>query len=379
MNTISKIAKSAGPLAVCIPSFRLGGAERVAVNLIAGLHERGIPVEAVVAHADGPLACSVPSDVPVIDLNVARLRSAILPLASYFRDVRPRAVISHVHHLNAAVVCARTLSRPSIPLVLVEHNTLEEKLGSAQVRPGLRRLLRWAYTRRHVSVVGVSHGVADSLARALSIPRRAIEVIANPVVDREFHTRAEQHAGHPWCTDGTVPLIVSVGRMVPHKDFAVLLSAFAMLRERRTARLLILGDGPCRDELLTMRSTLPCAADVDLPGAVDNPLPYFRSAHLVALASRFEGLPTVLIEALACGCPCVATDCRSGPREILADGRYGLLTPVGDAGALAAALDQALNRTWDHPALARHGAEYSVDAAVERYLQVALECEGIAA
>lgn len=357
-------------LAVCLPSLRLGGAERVALNLIEGLLERGYRVDAVAADANGPLAADVPAGAERIDLGAPRMAQAIGPLVRYLRRARPAAVISHVHHLNLAVSLARSWVQAPCRLLLVEHNTLGEKARGGQVRIGLRSGLRWAYTRRGVGLVAVSHGVAESLACELRLPRESIHVVANPVIGARSARLLQAAPAHPWAQDPGAPLVLAVGRLVPQKDVATLLAAFARLRLRREARLVILGDGPLRAELQAQRDRLACAADVDFAGQVANPWPYYRAASVTALSSRFEGLPTVLIEALASGSPVVATDCPSGPREILDGGRYGLLAPVGDAEALAAALDQALGRRWDRAALAARGAEFSVSRATDGYLSL---------
>lgn len=366
-------------IAVCLPSLRAGGAERVALNLVEGLLDRSCQVDVVVGRGEGPLASELPRAARVVDLGATRMARAIWPLASYFRAARPQAAISHVHHLNAAAALARSLAGIALPLVLVEHNTLGEKARGGQVRFGLTRALRCAYTRRDTRVVAVSHGVADSLAGELRLRRDAIDVIANPVIGARFDRLSPQPIAHRWSADRSAPLVLGVGRLVPQKDFATLLSAFAILRARRPARLLILGDGPLRGELEAQRKSLACAADIELTGFVANPLPYYRIASVAALSSRFEGLPTVLIEALASGCPCVATDCPSGPREILDNGSFGALTPVGDAASLAAALESELNRHWDRAALVARGREFSVAAATGRYLELLPSCEAQAA
>jgi glycosyltransferase involved in cell wall biosynthesis len=221
--------------------------------------------------------------------------------------------------------------------------------------------------------------VAESLADELRLPRGALHVVPNPVIGARSARLSQEKASHPWAAESQVPLVLAVGRLVRQKGFDTLLAAFAKLRERRAARLLILGDGALRGELESQRRGLPCASDVELAGFVANPWPFYRAASVTALSSRFEGLPTVLIEALASGCPCVSTDCPSGPREILDDGRYGVLTPVGDVAALAAALHDALERRWDVEALAARGAEFSVSQATDKYLRLLNDVEARAA
>ena len=180
--------------------------------------------------------------------------------------------------------------------------------------------------------------------------------------------RAEEPCPHPWLTGGDRPVLLTVGRLAPQKDHATLLRAFAIVRRTRAARLVIFGEGTERARIESLRRDLGLEADVDLPGVTDNPYAAMRRASLFVLSSRFEGLPTVLVEALACGCPAVSTTCPSGPAEILAGGRHGVLVPPENPQALAAGILQGLDQPWDRDELRRRGAEYSLAASRDQYL-----------
>jgi glycosyltransferase involved in cell wall biosynthesis len=166
---------------------------------------------------------------------------------------------------------------------------------------------------------------------------------------------------------------MGVGRLNPQKDFGTLLRAFAALRREREARLIVLGEGEEREALARLAAELGVANDVDMPGFADNPYAHMSKAALFVLSSRFEGLPTVLVEAMACGTPVVATDCPSGPSEILEGGRLGGLVPVGDADALARAMAEALDRPVPTELLCARAADFAVERAVDRYLELLLE------
>jgi glycosyltransferase involved in cell wall biosynthesis len=209
----------------------------------------------------------------------------------------------------------------------------------------IRRFYPWAN-----SIVAVSKGVADDLAQTAGLPRERIQVIYNPVVTPELREKAQTPLDHPWFKPGQPPVLLAVGRMSPQKDFPTLIRAFARVRQTRPAKLLILGEGKERPGLETLVRQLGLGQDVSLPGFVTNPYPYMARTSLFVLSSRWEGLPGVLIEALYCGAPIIATDCPSGPTEILADGRYGQLVPVGDVTALARAIETTLvSKTPDPP------------------------------
>src|SRR5690606_29880659 len=154
----------------------------------------------------------------------------------------------------------------------------------------------------------------------------------------ELDELAKADPGHRWFAAGQPPVVLGVGSLTPRKDFATLVEAFAELRRRRPARLIVLGEGPERARLERLVDDLGLSDDVDLPAFTRNPFAYMSRAAVYVLSSNLEGLPGSLIQALACGCPSVATDCPSGPREILQDGRVGPLVDVGDAGAMAAAI-----------------------------------------
>lgn len=213
--------------------------------------------------------------------------------------------------------------------------------------------------------------MADDLSRTFGIPAERIQVIYNPIVTPELRTKAQAPLEHPWFGAGEPPVILAAGPLTAQKDFLTLVRAFALVRQRRAARLLILGEGEEWRALEALAERLGLEKDVSLPGFVANPYPYMTRASLFVLSSRWEGLPGVLIEALYCGLPLISTDCPSGPREILADGRYGQLVPVGDAMALARAIERSLNdqKPGRSPESWR---PFELDPVVNQYLDILL-------
>jgi glycosyltransferase involved in cell wall biosynthesis len=223
------------------------------------------------------------------------------------------------------------------------------------------------------AILAVSRGVADDLAATLHLPRECIAVTGNPVVTPDLATRAGEPIDHPWLRPGEPPVVLGVGKLKPQKGFDVLIDAFARARARRPLRLVILGQGPERARLLDRARGLGVGDDVALPGFVANPFAWMARCGVFALSSRFEGLPGVLIQALACGCPVVSTDCPSGPSEILGPGAVAPLVPVGDAAALGEALLRALDAPdAERDARLARAAEYSVEQVAPRYLDALL-------
>jgi glycosyltransferase involved in cell wall biosynthesis len=358
------------PIAFFLPSLGSGGAERVILNLAHGLVERGFPVDLVVVTAAGGFLDQLSPEVRLVDLRASRMLQSLGPLTAYLRRERPRVLVPSMSHANLVALWAARLARRGTPVMVTVHSTMSQ-YASQQGR--LAKML-WPYLLRTfypwaARVVAVSRGAADDLARTSGLPRDRVEVIYNPVITPAVLAGANQAPDHPWFTPGQPPVIVAVGRLTRAKDFPTLIRAFAELRSRRPARLIILGEGEDRPGLTALVSELGVGDDVALPGFRDNALAYMAGSALFVLSSAWEGLPTVLIEALAAGTRVVATDCPSGPREILQDGRLGALVPVGDVAALAEAMIDALDRPAG-PVPFDALAPFTRDAAVDHYLRL---------
>lgn len=231
--------------------------------------------------------------------------------------------------------------------------------------------MRWFYPWAD-KIVAVSDGVAADLARFARLPRSLITTIYNPFDIGGMRIKAEEEPELPWVLPEALPVLLGVGRLTEQKDFTSLIQAFALVRQQRQVRLLILGEGELRNALAAQAKSLGLTPeDFAMPGFVSNPFSYLRRAEVFVLSSRWEGLPGVLIQAMACGAPVVATDCPSGPAEILEDGKWGRLVPVGDVSALANAIAVTLDEE-QHPEVAQRAADFSVDRAVDAYLRVML-------
>jgi len=354
-------------IALVLPSLVGGGAERVFLDLARGLLARTIEVDVVTVRAEGPLRQMVPPEASVQVLGVDHVAFSVPALVGYLRRRKPDAVISAISHTNMACVAACRLVRPRVPLMVTHHNHLSTAAGHAVARRDrwMPRFIRRSYPLAD-RIVAVSEGVADDLARTARLPRSTIEVAYNPVLFPQLTAAAEAPPSHPWATEKDGPLLLGVGRLHQQKDFATLLRALALLPEQ--FRLIILGEGDERQRLERLAEDLGVAHRVAMPGFVDNPYPYYRCADVFVLSSRWEGLPTALIEALAFDGAIVSTDCESGPREILAGGRWGRLVPPGDPEALAAAVEAA----HVDPPLDRSQAmtRFSLAAVTDRYLEL---------
>ena len=359
-----------------LPNLTPGGAERVNVYLANALVEAGLEVDLVLLERVGPLEGLLDPRVRIVSLAAKGARRALGPLSRFLRSARPDAVLANMWPLTVVAWLAKLASRVQARLVFVEHTTW----SISELRE--RRLTRWLNTvtmrlfyPRADAVVAVSDGSARDLERVAKLPTGYVQTIHNPVV-REATDAGEATPTQPvqpvsWLV-GDHKRLLAVGTLKPIKDLPSLLQAFARLRERCDVQLLILGEGQERAALEAQIRALGLQNQVHMPGFVMDTVPYFAHADLFVLSSRGEGLPSVIVEALEQGTPVVSTDCPSGPREILEDGRYGTLVPVGDVEALAQAMEEALNRPHDHEALKRRAQDFSVDKAANAYLELLL-------
>ena len=353
-------------LALFMPSLAGGGAERVFLDIGRGFAERGFGVDLVLVKSEGPLR--VPDGIRPLSLGARRAVMSPPALARYLRRERPAAMLTALTHANIVAVAAHAIARVPTRVVVTEHlppTTWVETSTRAEA-PLMPRLMRMAY--RRAEVVAVSTGVADDLARRTGLRRDRIHVIYNPVIIEELRRKAAEPVDHPWLSPGAPPLVLAVGRLTRQKDFPTLIRAFAAIREEAGSRLLIMGEGEERDSLERLISRLGLEGMVELPGFVRNPYPFFGRASVLAMSSRWEGLPTVLLEAVSLGVPIVSTDCPSGPREILDGGRFGRLVPVADVDALAEAIAATIDDPITIPPEA--GAAYRLDAVVDAYAEV---------
>ena len=357
-------------LAIFIPCLAGGGAERAMLNLMHGFVKQGIDVDLVLVKAEGPYLSQVPPQVRIVNLAGQRLLLSLPGLVRYLRRERPCVLLSVMEDTNIVALWSRRLAAVTTRVVVNVQNTIsQESQNTTQLKRRLTpQLLRWFYPWAE-SIVPVSQGVAEDLARiGLSLER--VQVIYNPVVTPELFKKAQEPVEHPWFLPGQPPVILGVGRLEQQKNFSTLIRAFAQVHQQHSVRLIILGEGSERPYLETLVQELGLTEDVALPGFVANPYAYMARSAMFVLSSAWEGLPTVLIEAMAVETPVVSTDCESGPAEILQNGKYGKLVGVGDIKGLAEAMIGTLREPPDLRALQQRSGDFSLDRVLVQYLQV---------
>lgn len=369
VRSVRVAAETARRIAIFLPSLRGGGAERAMLQFAGGLLQAGIEVDLVVAQARGPLLRLVPAGTRLIDLRSSRVLFALLPLIRYLRQRRPSAIYSTIMHANIIAVIAARWSGIRLPVIIRESNAPKTARTPSLASKIVLRALPYFYPRAD-AIIAVSEGVKGELIDMNPSLAGRIRTCPTPVISEALLREADEHADHPWLHDAKIPYILGMGRLHPQKDFPTLLRAFAAVRRQRQVRLIILGDGAERRDLIALARALGVEEDVSFPGFKENPFPYLKRARTFVLSSRYEGMPNVLVQAMALGVPVVATDCVSGPREVTRDGQLGMLVPVGDVTQLADAIERSLERTVADDVALEIRERFGVNESVRAYLDV---------
>jgi glycosyltransferase involved in cell wall biosynthesis len=386
-------------VAFFIPALERGGVERNVVNLAHGFIHRGVEVDVVLSRGHPAILPQLPSEARLvwtgrswavrlatlpIRLLSARVRtsvSAFWGLVCYLRIQRPDVLVSFQAHPFALL--ARRVAHVPTKVIIREAATPS---ASAATQTGLAsrlapRLKRWMYPWAD-ALVANSHGAAQDMESMLRRSHGPMRVVYNPTVTDGLTSQGKEPLGHPWFAPGQPPVVVGVGRLTLQKDFETLVRAFDLVHKQMSARLILLGEGEERPHLETLVERLGLGGDVELPGFITNPYPYMARAAVFVLSSRWEGLPNALIEALALGTPVVATDCPSGPREVLMEGGAGLLVPVGGVQAMVVAILRVLQDPQLGQELVRVGQQhldrFRPEAGVEQWLEIIRETIGAA-
>lgn len=365
------------------PNTWFGGGQMALMRVAQWLADKkGLPVEVIVSRVEGQLPFQLPTKVMLTNLNVLTLKwkgrplgavltlSTVNGLVKYLRGDSPSVIIAPGWADGSITLLARRFSKTSAKIAIWEqtHVSTMQRYGG-----NLYRLLAPQFIRRLYSsadlLVGCSRSVANNIADLANLPRERVHTIYNPI-PLDLFQKAEEPVEHPWFIDGQLPVILAVGRLAPEKDFETLIKAFTLVRQNLPARLVILGEGKERPKLEALIKELRLGNDISLPGFEPNPFKFMKKAAVFVLSSRYEGAPLVLAEALACGCPIVSTDCLNGPAEILENGKWGKLVPVGDVEALAKAILETINNPPDREALKKRGMDFHVDKIGQQWLEL---------
>jgi glycosyltransferase involved in cell wall biosynthesis len=359
-------------ISILLPGLTGGGAERVNLDLAHEFKRKGHSVSFVLMQSKGEYLSEAQAHFTVHELGIARARQIPLALARYLRSHRPNALLAAMWPLTVIAPLAQRLSGHRCEVIVSEHNTLSVQYGDWGLlhRTAMRASMAMGY-RLSDHRIGVSQGVVQNISSLSGLRPNAFNVIYNPVPPRaDPLVKVLRDADELWAGPQGAR-IVTVGSMKAQKNNVLLMRAFAQL-DRPDVRLMFVGDGPGRNGLMALAQDLGVANQVIFAGFRPDPTPFYKTADLFVLSSDYEGFGNVIVEALACGTPVVSTDCPSGPAEILVNGKYGRLVPVGDAEKLAKGIEGALQASHDTDALISRAAEFSPSIAAQSYLKLML-------
>ncbi len=358
--------------ALFLPSLPVGGAERMMLNIAKGLSDMGYSVDLVLVKAEGDFLDEVPDSINIVDLDASRVLTSLPSLVTYLRREKPNVLLSTITPTNVVATWATLISvvdtkhvirvaRPESEAAKVQKNTFKQR-----VTAGLARL----FYPLADEIVAISKGVAQDLRENTRIKEQKIHVIYNPTVSDKLLKEAEEQVDHPWFNDENIPVVLGVGRLVDQKDFETLIRSFAILRGDREARLVIFGDGEKREMLEKLIIKLGVSDDVELPGFTDNPYKYMANSDVFVNSAIHEGFGNVIIEAMSCECPVVATDCPGAPSELLSNGEYGFLVPVNNPEIMAQSIKEMILNPTRKEVLRHRANDFRLETIIGKYEKV---------
>jgi len=356
-------------VSVITPNFTIAGVPLAQVRFARALLHRGFEVDLVIGYIHPNYNFDVPRGINLVHLKKEKVRNMLFPLTRYLRTSRPDVVFCAEDHLNAVVLLSAILSRSSTRISGSSRVTPFDTYSSKPLTKGwlLKQIIKLIMWRAQV-LTCVSIDMVKQYQQIFKSSKHVC--VYNIVDDASSRIQMKEAVDHPWLSEQDVPTIIAAGRLAPWKGFDDLIRAVQIVSSRRPVKCLILGDGPLKTSLEALRDELQLQGIVEFPGYVQNPLKYFYKAKVFVLSSLVEGLPNVLVEAMMCGCTPVSTDCPTGPREVLKDGRYGYLVPVNKPVAMAAAIEQALDNPIASHLLEEAIKDFGEKVVIDRHLRL---------
>lgn len=360
-----------GKRKICLfpPGLGGGGLERVFLNLAAGFIDAGMMVDLVVVNKKGSLIDQIHPLVNVVSLNSQRMLTTLPALCQYLTKEAPDVALTGLSPTHAMMSVAKGITGVKTRLFGSIHSTYPFD-GEPTLKLILQQKIELASYAGAEKIIMVSHGVSKVLIENRNIPFEKVAVIYNPVLAKDFNDLMNQEIDHPFFASGQPPVILSVGRLTKAKDYETLIKAFALVLPQKAVRLIILGEGDERSVLEDLIRRYQLMNEVSLPGFVRNPYPYMKKSRLFVLSSSWEGFGNVLVEALACGCQVISTNCHSGPSEILRNGQYGKLIPVGDVEIMADAILESLQTDFVTVIDPFWLNQFHIQPVIQQYLEV---------
>lgn len=336
--------------------------------LANGLAGRGEKVDMILLQKKGAFVQQLNPSIRVFDLNTRSAYTCLAKLVKVLRREKPDVLISALDLTSLMSLLARRMAGFPGQMIIQLHS-MPSLVRRSAFKKRVERLLLSVFYPKAEHLVAVSQAVAVDFCRYTRIAVERVEVIYNPILLPELDHLRSQTVDQTWFQTGQLPVILAVGRLALEKNQQELLHAFKIVHNQRPTRLMILGEGQERQALENLAAELGLGEDFILPGASNNPYAYLSKAAAMVLPSLYEGLPTVLVEAMACGCPVIASNCPGGSAEILDGGKYGHLYPSGNVDALAQAILAVLDDDKRLPP-AEWLDQFRLETAVQRYMDL---------
>jgi|APSaa5957512535_1039671.scaffolds.fasta_scaffold03789_2 glycosyltransferase involved in cell wall biosynthesis len=360
---------SSNQIKICLvlPSLYGGGAEKMMSNLANHFAEKKLSVDLIIFGKRTHFDNYINKDVNLIFFNKQRAIYGVLPLISYFREEKPSSVLVTMPYMSIVTIAAKILSFQKIHVVIRQPNYLSLNVDKVFCKKCYFYLVSRIYNLGD-SVIGISKGVSSDLEE-LGVEN--VKTIYNPVFNTRLLEIAKGNVDFSMIR-GTA-LFIGVGRLVKQKNFTLLLDAFSIVRKGMDAQLLILGKGPDLKDLEEHADQLNIKGDVVFLGHVMNPMPYIKKSDVLVVSSLWEGFGNIIVEALSVKTQVVSTDCHSGPREILDNGKYGFLTNLNNASDMAFVMMKAYKNKKEPGLLFQRSKMFDVNHISSLYLNELIE------
>lgn len=357
-------------IAILLPNLSGGGAERVMIDLAREIALRGYEIEFVLMREEGEFLPEARAEFSIVNLASSRTRGVPFALAKYLHRRKPHAVIANMWPLTSSAVLGRLIAFHKCKLMLVEHSILSHEYAPrGRIHNTIMALIISATYRVADVVVAVSKGSAKDTAHLAALAKDRVEVVYNPIPQRTMPETYQSQIIEKFWGYTSSERILAVGSLKSEKNYNLLLRSFAILTHKN-AQLMILGKGKDESKLRDITKELGICDRVIFAGFQADPAPFYATADLFVLSSDYEGFGNVIVEALSFGLPVVSTDCPSGPAEILQNGRFGRLVPVGSSVHLAKAMDASLDETISSNDQKRRASDFSPEIAARKYLEL---------
>lgn len=359
-----------------IPSFRSGGAERVVIELANKFSAQGIDADLLVVSSIGPNQADLSPNVRLVNFDKGRAIFCLLPLVKYLHKERPNALLSTVDNINLLTILAACVARVPTRIAVRIANTpsmyrRNSNKVSAHLFSRFLPLLIKMYQKAD-KIIAVSEGVKEDYCSVTGASGSRVDVIYNPTINDQLYRLSEEPVENQRYNTETRPIVLAAGRLASQKNYPMLIEAFTLVREKRDVVLYILGEGELRCYLEELIHERGLEDSVFLLGFSNNPFPYMKKCKVFVQASDYEGLPNTLIQAMALGCSIVSTDCKHGPKEILENGKWGLLTPTGEPKAFSDSILQQLDSSHEM-AKDTHLSKFQTSVITTKYRELLLD------